>query len=429
MKKSEYKIAVIGLGYVGLLVALNFSKKYSTIGFDTNLIRIKELKNNFDRNQEVDKKTLEKAKIQFSSDFEELKNVNCYIIATPTPLTANKQPDLKFIKSASDTVAKYLNKGDLVVYESTLYPGVTEEILIPILEKVSGKKSGLDFYVGYSPERINPGDKKNRLATTRKIISGQNEKTLKIIANLYQSVLKADLYHAKSIKIAEASKLVENIQRDVNIAFANELSLIFDHFNIDAHDVLDAAKTKWNFMPFEPGLVGGHCINVSSYYLNYKSMLSKYHPQLICTSRKINESMSLFVVKKTLRKLKQLNKKIKDCRIGILGISYKENTAYVSDSVVNDVARQFIELGAKVLLHDPLVDSTIAKNDFGLELQSLDKFKKLDALIITIAHEAFKKMSPKTITNMLNSSAVIADLKGILDPTKFDQGNIILWRF
>ena len=429
MKKSEYKIAVIGLGYIGLFATLNFSKKYPTVGFDTNPVRIKELKNNFDRNQEIDKKTLKKAAIQFSSDFTELKNANCYIIATPTPLTANKQPDLKFIENASNTVAKHLNKNDLVIYESTVYPGATEEILIPILEEVSGKKSGLDFYVGYSPERINPGDKRNGLANTRKIISGQTEKTLKIISNLYQSVLTAKLYHAKSIKIAEASKLVENVQRDINIAFVNELALIFDHLNIDAHDVLDAAKTKWNFIPFEPGLVGGHCIDVSSYYLTYKSMLSEYDPQLIRTSRNINESISLFTVKKTLRELEKLNKKIKDCRIGILGVSYKENTAYINENIMTDIVQPFVDLGAKVLLHDPLIDSTIAKNDFGIELQSLDKFKKLDALIITIAHEEFKKMPAKIIKNMLSSSAVIADLKGILDPAKFNQNNIILWRF
>lgn len=429
MEKAEYKIAVIGLGYVGLIVALNFSKKYPTIGFDTNPTRIKELKNHFDRNQEINKQTLKNAKIQFNSDFEALKNANFYIITVPTPLTPNKQPDLKFLKNASKTVAKYLQKDDIVVYESTVYPGATEEILTPILEKISGLKSNLDFHVGYSPERINPGDKENKFTNTRKIISSQNETTLKLISHVYQAILKADLYPIKSIKVAEATKLVENVQRDINIAFANELALIFDNLNIDTHEVLNAAKTKWNFIPFEPGLVGGHCVSVSSYYLAYKSILAKYCPQLICASRKVNESMSLFTIQKTQRELERLGKRIENCRIGILGIAYKENTAFVTDSLVADIAQAFITLGAKVLLHDPLVNSVVAENAFSLELQSLDKFKKLDVLVVAVAHEAFKKMSSKTITNMLGSSAVIADLKGILDPTKFNNDNIILWRF
>jgi len=428
MKKTEYKIAVIGLGYVGLVVALNFSKKYPTIGFDINQDRIKELKNHFDRNQEIAEEKLKKAEIQFFSDSKALENANCYIITVPTPLNSNKQPNLEFIKDTSKTLANYLKKDDVVVYESTVYPGTTEEILIPILEKISRLKSDLDFHVGYSPERINPGDKKNEFANTRKIISGHNEIALKIITQIYQPVLNVDIYPVKSIKVAEAAKLVENAQRDINIAFANELALIFDHLDIDTNEVLNAAKTKWNFIPFKPGLVGGHCISVSSYYLAYKSMLSEHFPQLICTSRKVNESMSLFVIDKTQRELERLGKKIENCRVGILGISYKENTAFMTDSLVADIAQSFITLGAKILLHDPLVNSAVAKRNFGLELQSLNKFKKLDALIIAVAHEAFKKMLPKTITSMLNSSAVIADLKGILDPTKFTKDNIILWR-
>ncbi len=427
-KTTEYHIAVVGLGYVGLIVALNFSEKYPTIGFDTNPTRIKELKNYFDRNLEISKQTLKSAKIQFGSNEKILKNANFYIIAVPTPLTPNKRPDLTFLKRASRTVAKYLKKDDVVVYESTVYPGVTEDILIPILEKTSELKSDLDFHVGYSPERINPGDQKNSFTNTTKIVSGHNEAALKIVTHVYQSVIEADLYPAKSIKVAEAAKLVENAQRDVNISFVNELALIFDHLNIDTHEVLNAAKTKWNFLHFEPGLVGGHCVSVSSRYLAYKSMLSGYCPQLVTIGRKINESVYLFSIKKVQQGLEHFGKTIKNSRIGILGLAYKENTAFITDSLVADMAQSFISLGAEVLLHDPLVDKAMAKKDFGLELEPLDKLRNLDGLVVAVAHQAFKKIPQKNIINMLNSQAVIADLKSILNPTKFKQDNIILWR-
>lgn len=421
------KISVIGIGYVGLFVALNFGKKYSVVGYDISDARIQELTRSFDRNREVTNQEFLNSKIKFTNNPQELQDANFHIITVPTPLGSYQQPNLNFVKAATKTLAKYLKKGDVVVYESTVYPGATEEVFIPTLEKYSKLKSGVDFYIGYSPERINPGDAKNSYLNTNKVVAGQNQKALQIITQVYQSIIQAKVYPASSIKVAESCKLVENVQRDINIAIVNEFALIFDRLGIKTSEVLTAARTKWNFLPFEPGMVGGHCIGVNSYYLAYKAEFAGHYPQLLWASRSVNESICPFIVNKIIYQLAAANKEIENCRVGILGVSYKENTSYATDIPAADLRLLFMANGAQVLLCDPLLDQAFVKQNYDLDIHSIEQLEQLDVLIITIAHTVFKNLPAKNILAMMNENAIIADLKGILDPDKFKQKNINLW--
>ena len=415
MKNIEnLNIAVIGLGYVGLPLATNFGIKYNTIGYDIDEDRISQLKNNIDVTREVsEKEILKSKKIKFSCKEEDLKKANIYIITVPTPITKFLEPNLDPIFSASKMVGKYLSKGDIVIYESTVYPGCTEDDCVPILEKFSKLTYGIDFTCGYSPERLVPGDKEKTLTKILKIVSGTDNKTTTIINDLYKSIIKAGTYIAPSIKVAEAAKAIENAQRDINIAFVNELSLIFDKMNINTNDVLEAAATKWNFLPFKPGLVGGHCIGVDPYYLSYKSASFGHHPKLILAGREINDNMSEFIVKKILKKMTKNNINIADSKILILGITFKENCPDIRNTKVKDVVSTFSQFNCNIDICDPVADKDDVNKELDIDLKSLNELDlKYDAILRLVNHDVFENFDYKKYKN---KSSIIFDLKGLWD--------------
>ena len=422
------KIAVLGLGYVGLPLALAFGEKFGTIGFDINKDRIKELQNKNDSNLLSKRKSFYKSKkLEFSSNKKDLSNANIFIITVPTPVKKNKKPDLSYLQSASKIVAKNLKKNDLVIYESTVYPGLTEEECIPVLEKYSDLEFNKDFFVGYSPERISPGDNKD-LKNISKVVSGSNPKVTNIVYNLYKKIIKAKVYKATSIKVAEASKVIENAQRDINISFMNEISLICCKLGISTAEVLDAAKTKWNFLNFKPGLVGGHCISVDPYYLTYKAKKLNYSPKVILSGRNINDQMGYYVARALLKKLKRNNLKLSKCLVGILGVTFKENCNDLRGSKVLDVIEVLKKNKVKLQVYDPLV----SKKDFnkhypGLKIKKINK--KLDALIVAVSHKEFLRLSYKKIKNMLKSeNSIVMDIKSIFNDkrikNKFDYWSL-----
>lgn len=411
----DNKLAIIGLGYVGLPLALAFGEKFSTIGFDINKKRIKELQNKNDSNLLSKKKFFYKSKkLKFSLNKKDLKNVNIFIITVPTPVKSNKEPDLSYLYSASKIVANCLKKNDLVIYESTVYPGLTEEKCVPFLEKYSGLKFNVDFFVGYSPERISPGDGKE-IKDINKVVSGSNPKTAKFVYDLYKKIIKAKVYKAISIKVAEASKVIENAQRDINISFMNEISLICSRMGISTSDVLEAANTKWNFLNFRPGLVGGHCISVDPYYLTYKAKKLKYSPKVILSGRNINDQMGYHVARVLLKKLKKKNLKLSKCLVGILGVTFKENCNDLRGSKVLDIIKKLQKSKIKLNIYDPIV----SKKDFNkhypnLKIKKINK--KLDALIVAVSHKEFFKLNYKKINNMLkNENSIIMDVKSIFN--------------
>jgi UDP-N-acetyl-D-galactosamine dehydrogenase len=422
------KIAIIGLGYVGLPLALAFGEKFSTIGFDINKKRIKELQNNNDSNLLSKKQSFYKSKkLKFSLNKKDLKNINIFIITVPTPVKNNKEPDLSYLYSASKTVANCLKKNDLVIYESTVYPGLTEEKCVPFLEKYSGLRFNVDFFVGYSPERISPGDGKE-IKNINKVVSGSNSKTAKFVHDLYKKIIKAKVYKATSIKVAEASKVIENAQRDINISFMNEISLICARIGINTSDVLEAANTKWNFLNFKPGLVGGHCISVDPYYLTYKAKKLKYSPKVILSGRNINDQMGYYVARVLLKKLKKNNLELSKCLVGILGVTFKENCNDLRGSKVLDIIKVLQETKIKLKVYDPVV----SKKDFNkyypkLKIKKINK--KLDALIIAVSHKEFLKLNYTKIKNMLkNENSIIMDVKSIFNhkriKNKFDYWSL-----
>jgi len=428
MLNMDRKISVIGLGYVGLPVAVAFGKLGRTIGYDINTKRINELKRGSDKNGEISKKELSETDIYFTNRIEDLKKADFHIIAVPTPISEGKQPDLTPILNASENIGKALKKGDVVVYESTVYPGVTEEECIPVLEKVSGLKNGCDFKVGYSPERINPGDKERTLDKIIKVVSGQDEEALHIIANTYQKIIKAGVHKVSSIKVAEAAKVIENTQRDLNIALMNELAIVFNKIGIDTNEVLEAAGTKWNFLKFKPGLVGGHCIGVDPYYLTHKAEKVGYHPQVILAGRRINDSVGRFVASQTIKELNHAGYNVLGNTITVLGLTFKENCRDIRNTGVIGIIEELKEYGANVQVHDPLADPEDAKREYDINLIDFKKLKPAAAIIIAVAHDFYKKLMPIDLKKLSNGRTVIVDVKGIYSPSVLKEEGFRFWR-
>jgi UDP-N-acetyl-D-glucosamine/UDP-N-acetyl-D-galactosamine dehydrogenase len=406
------RIGVVGLGYVGLPLAVEFGKRFDTVGFDLKTSRIKELAAGKDSTLEVDRKELKSAaRLAFTDNVRDLKKCRVYIVTVPTPIDDYKRPDLTPLQKASASLGSVLKKGDIVIYESTVYPGCTEEICVPILEKVSGLKFNKDFFAGYSPERINPGDKQHRLPTIKKVTSGSTPEVAEFVDNLYASIITAGTYKASSIRVAEAAKVIENTQRDVNIALINELALIFNRLGIDTEEVLLAAGTKWNFLPFRPGLVGGHCIGVDPYYLTHKAQEIGYNPEMILAGRRLNDNMSLYVAGEVVKLLTSKRIHVKGSRILMLGLTFKENCPDLRNSKVIDIIKELQKYGAKVDVYDPWIDRAEAKHEYGVTpLRSLGAVK-YDAAVMAVAHNEFKEMGIKAIRKLLKPTSVVYDIK------------------
>lgn len=406
------KIGVIGLGYVGLPLAIEFGKVLPVIGFDINTDRIEELKKGYDRTREVDAEEMKaSAKLTYSTQIEDLRDVTYFIVTVPTPIDEFKKPDLRPLESASRTVGKVLKKGDVVIYESTVYPGCTEEVCVPILEKISGLTFNRDFYCGYSPERINPGDKLHRVSTIKKVTSGSTPEVADRVDALYGKIIKAGTHKASSIKVAEAAKVIENSQRDVNIAFVNELALIFERMGIDTLEVLEAAGTKWNFLPFKPGLVGGHCIGVDPYYLTHKAESLGYHSEVILSGRRINDNMGIHIANAVIKLMAQNDLPINKADVLVLGITFKENCPDIRNSRVVDVIRELESFGTSVDVYDPLADDEEVKHEYGLSLKKT-LTKKYHAIILAVGHQAFTTLD---WTAIKHNGSVVYDVKGVLD--------------
>jgi len=413
----KHKIAVIGLGYVGLPLAVEFGKIYPTVGFDINLKRIKELEAGDDKTLEVDSENLKSAKyLTYSSNLEDIKESNFYIVTVPTPIDKNKRPDLTPLIKASETVGKVLSKGDIVVYESTVYPGATEEDCVPVIEKFSGMKYNVDFFCGYSPERINPGDKVHTVTLIKKVTSGSTPEVAEIVDKLYNEVIVAGTHKASSIKVAEASKVIENSQRDINIAFVNELALIFNKLGIDTQEVLKAAGTKWNFLPFQPGLVGGHCIGVDPYYLTHKAQEVGYNPEIILAGRRINDNMGYYAAGRLIKLMIQKGHKIAGSNVLILGITFKENCPDIRNTRVVDVVAELKEFGCNVDIYDTWADPEEVHEEYGVELTT-NVDKQYDAIIVAVSHDSFKDFD---FEKAKKSNTVIFDIKAFLDKNLVD---------
>lgn len=428
----EEKISVVGLGYVGIPLAVAFAKKVEVLGFDVNAKKIELYKSGIDPTKEVGDEAIKETTVDFTSDASRLKEAKFHIVAVPTPIKADKTPDLSIVEAATKTLAQNLTKGSIVVYESTVYPGVTEDICIPILEKESGLKLGVDFKVGYSPERINPGDKVNRLETIVKVVSGSDEEALDIIANVYELVVEAGVHRASSIRVAEAAKVIENAQRDINIAFMNELSIIFNKMGIDTQSVLAAAGTKWNFLKFYPGLVGGHCIGVDPYYLTYKADQIGYHSQVILSGRRINDNMGKYVAENIIKQMIKADQNLKTAKVAILGFTFKENCPDTRNTRVIDIIDELKEYGITPLVVDPVADQEEAFEEYGITFNTLAEVKDVDTLVITVAHEEFKQIDIKKFEGMFrstnNENKVLVDVKGILNREYFESLNYKYWR-
>ena len=421
-------VSVVGLGYVGLPVAVAFGKVSRTVGFDINPTRIAELKAGHDRTGEVEKADLAATDILYTDQIEELRLANFHIVAVPTPVNDANQPDLTPVLRASESVGRALKRGDIVVYESTVYPGVTEEECVPILEARSGLTCGPDFKVGYSPERINPGDKEHTFTKIKKVVSGQDAETCDIVAQVYESVVTAGVHRAASIKVAEAAKVIENTQRDLNIALMNELALIFDLMGIDTNDVLEAAGTKWNFLKFKPGLVGGHCIGVDPYYLTHKAEKLGYIPQVILSGRRINNGMGKFIAQRCIKEMVHAGHSIAGCSVTILGLTFKEDCPDLRNSKVIDIIRELEDYDIKIQVHDALADSAEAVHEYGVSLTPFNQLAPASAVIVAVAHAQYRTLDPKAILSLLGDAPVLIDVKGIYDPTRFRAQGIRTWR-
>lgn len=404
-----HQVAVVGLGYVGLPLALEFAKKYPVVGFDIDDQRVDELQNGHDRTREVNGMDLI-SEIEFSSNVEDIKHANTYIVTVPTPIDNFYKPNLAPILKATEMIGKILKEGDLVIYESTVYPGCTEEDCVPVLEKMSGLKYNIDFFCGYSPERINPGDKVNTLTTIKKVTSGSTKTIAGVVDDLYKSIIVAGTHLAPSIKVAEASKAIENAQRDINISFVNELALIFDRMDIDTNDVLDAASTKWNFLKYQPGLVGGHCIGVDPYYLAHKAESLGYHPQVILSGRRVNNQMGQFVASKVIKLMIQKNHKINGAKVLINGFTFKENCPDIRNSKVIDIYTELKAFGLDVDVYDPWADADQVKKEYGIDLIELPE-GGYDAVILAVSHDAFNQQN---LSKLINKDAVVFDTKSVM---------------
>ncbi|SMF02242.1 nucleotide sugar dehydrogenase [Pseudogulbenkiania subflava] len=424
----DRKVSVVGLGYVGLPVAVAFGQKSRVIGFDINPQRLTELRSGHDRTLEVADAELAAADIVYTDDIAVLAEADFHIVAVPTPVDDAHQPDLTPVEKASESVAKALRPGVIVVYESTVYPGVTEEVCVPILERVSGLKCGVDFTVGYSPERINPGDKEHTFTKIKKVVSGQDAATLEIVANVYVSVVTAGVHKASSIKVAEASKVIENTQRDLNIALMNELAVLFEKMGIDTLDVLEAAGTKWNFLPFRPGLVGGHCIGVDPYYLTYKAEQLGYIPQVIHAGRRINNGMGTFIAQRTIKEMIHAGINILGSTVTVLGLTFKENCPDLRNSRVIDVVTELREFGVQVQVADPQADAAEARHEYGVDLVPMAQLAPADAVIVAVAHHEFAELSATDWLRQCRGVPVIIDVKGRLDKAALVEAGARYWR-
>ncbi len=425
---KKEKLALVGLGYVGMPIAVAFSKKVDVIGFDLNAAKIDLYRNGIDPTNEVGNDAIKACSVDFTADETKLRDAKFLIVAVPTPVNDDHTPDLTPVEGASRIVGRNLQKGSIVVFESTVYPGVTEEICVPILEAESGMKCGVDFKVGYSPERINPGDKVHRLETITKIVSGMDDETLDEVAKVYELVVDAGVHRAESIKVAEAAKVIENSQRDINIAFMNELSIIFNKMGIDTKSVLEAAGTKWNFLKFQPGLVGGHCIGVDPYYLTYKAEQLGYHSQIILAGRRINDDMGKYCAENLVKKLIQADVPVKNARVAILGFTFKENCPDTRNTKIVDIYNELLEYGINAVISDPAADAQEAKRLYGVDFVELSEISDMDAVILAVAHEEFKTLSKTDIAKLYKPGAkkVLLDLKGILN--KSDYKEDLYWR-
>lgn len=430
MNKND-KICVVGLGYVGLPLAVLLDTKYNVTGFDINKKRITDLKNNFDETNEINKDMLVKCQINFTSNPEVISEAKIIIVTVPTPVDEYKNPDLTPVIKATTTVGKQIKKGAVVVYESTVYPGVTEEICVPILEKESNLCWKKDFNVGYSPERVNPGDKEHTIDKIKKIVSGDTKETLDLLSSVYGSVIIAGIHNAESIKTAEAAKVIENIQRDLNIALMNELSVIFHKMDIDTKSVLEAAGTKWNFIPFSPGLVGGHCIGVDPYYLTFKAESIGYHPQVILAGRRINDSMGKYIAENTVKQLIKAGKSVKNSKVLILGVTFKEDCPDIRNTKVIDVYNELKDYEINAQIFDPFADKFEAKNEYNIELiENASDFAPYDAIILAVKHKIFLELFGLTRLKELsnNNQVILIDIKGLYDKEKSEQKGFFYWR-
>lgn len=421
-------VSVIGLGYVGLPLAVAFSKVYQTIGFDVNARRIRELRDGYDRTREVAADELRDCAILFTDSIEDLRRADFHIVAVPTPVTDANQPDLTPVLRASETVGRALKRGDIVVYESTVYPGVTEEECVPVLERVSGLACGVDFKVGYSPERINPGDKEHTFTRITKVVSGQDGETLETVAEVYQSVVTAGVFRAASIKVAEAAKVIENTQRDLNIALMNELALIFDRLGIDTNDVLAAAGTKWNFLKFKPGLVGGHCIGVDPYYLTHKAEKTGYIPQVILAGRRINDGMGKFIAQRTVKEMIRAGHNILGATVTILGLTFKEDCPDLRNSKVMDIVRELRDYGVELQLHDPMADPNEVEREYALTTVDFAALRPAAAVVVAVAHEAYRKLSLTELAGLMGDNPVLIDVKCMYDAGALREAGMRVWR-
>ncbi|MBQ9134502.1 MAG: nucleotide sugar dehydrogenase [Lachnospiraceae bacterium] len=422
---GEEKLSLVGLGYVGMPIAVAFAKKIKVVGFDLNEKKIELYKNGIDPTNEVGNEVIKNTTVEFTADATKLKEAKFHIVAVPTPVNDDHTPDLTPVEGASRLLGQNLTKGSIVVFESTVYPGVTEDVCVPILEKESGLKCGVDFKIGYSPERINPGDKVHRLETITKIVSGMDEESLDEIAKVYELVVDAGVYRAESIKVAEAAKVIENSQRDINIAFMNELSIIFNRMGIDTQAVLKAAGTKWNFLKFYPGLVGGHCIGVDPYYLTYKAEQLGYHSQIILSGRRINDDMGKYVAESLVKNLIKADLSVKNAKVAILGFTFKENCPDTRNTKIIDIYNELVEYGITPLVVDPAADAEEALRLYGITFGKMEDIKDMDAVVIAVAHDEFLKLTKEDIAafyNPVHNQKVLLDIKGLLDRKEYQEG-------
>ena len=428
---GEEKLSLVGLGYVGMPIAVAFARKIKVVGFDLNEKKIELYKSGIDPTNEVGNDVIKNTKVDFTADPSKLKEAKFHIVAVPTPVNDDHTPDLTPVEGASRILGQNLTKGSVVVFESTVYPGVTEDICVPILEKESGLKCGVDFKIGYSPERINPGDKVHRLETITKIVSGMDEETLDTVAKVYELVVEAGVYRADSIKVAEAAKVIENSQRDINIAFMNELSIIFNKMGIDTKSVLEAAGTKWNFLKFQPGLVGGHCIGVDPYYLTYKAEELGYHSQIILSGRRINDDMGKYVAESMVKNLINADIPVKGAKVAILGFTFKENCPDTRNTKVIDIYKELGEYGITPIVVDPAADADEAKRLYGITFDTMDAVKNMDAVIVAVAHKEFLSLDKEKISAFFDpnhSKKVFMDIKGLFDRKEYLTEDYIYWR-
>ena len=428
---GKEKLSLVGLGYVGMPIAVAFARKIKVVGFDLNAAKIDLYKSGVDPTNEVGDDVIKNTTVEFTADPTKLREAKFHIVAVPTPVNDDHTPDLTPVEGASRILGQNLTKGSIVVFESTVYPGVTEDICVPILEKESGLKCGVDFKIGYSPERINPGDKVHRLETITKIVSGMDEETLNEVAHIYELVVEAGVYRAESIKVAEAAKVIENSQRDINIAFMNELSIIFNKMGIDTKSVLSAAGTKWNFLKFQPGLVGGHCIGVDPYYLTYKAEQLGYHSKIILSGRRINDDMGKYVAENLVKNLIKADIPVKSAKVAILGFTFKENCPDTRNTKVIDIYKELQEYGITPMVVDPAADAAEAKRLYGITFNTMEDIKEMDAVIVAVSHKQFLTLDKEKISSLYSKAhakKVLVDIKGIFDRKEYSTEDYIYWR-